>query len=290
MTRARCDVVGIGENSVDVILRADGTRRISPGGQIATALCTCAALGLRAAYVGVFGDDDRGRCVRDELNRRAVDTSRAAVRPSRNRYALILVDGTGERTVFWQRDKKLQLSAADIERDVITSARLVHVDNVDEEAALHAARIARDAGVHVTTDIDRVTPSTIELVETASVPILAEHVPHALTGESDPESALRALRHRHRGMLCVTLGARGAMLLDGDRLHHAPAFPVTPVDTTGAGDVFRGAFIYGLIQGQPPERILRFANAAAAVSCTREGAIGGVPTREEVDDYFFRTG
>jgi sugar/nucleoside kinase (ribokinase family) len=82
-------------------------------------------------------------------------------------------------------------------------------------------------------------------------------------------------------MLCVTLGARGAMLLDGDRLHHEPAFSVAVSDTTGAGDVFRGAFIAAFLRGDPPEDILRFANAAAAISCTRLGAINGVPTLSE---------
>ena len=83
-------------------------------------------------------------------------------------------------------------------------------------------------------------------------------------------------------MLCVTLGARGAMLLEGDRLHHVPGLPVEVVDTTGAGDVFRGAFITALLRGDSPADILRFANAAAALSCTRLGAIDGIPAIEEV--------
>ena len=67
------------------------------------------------------------------------------------------------------------------------------------------------------------------------------------------------------------------MLLAGDRLHHVPALSVDVVDTTGAGDVFRGAFIHALLQSQSPADILKFACAAAAVSCTREGAMTSVP-------------
>ena len=107
-------------------------------------------------------------------------------------------------------------------------------------------------------------------------------VPQALTGEADVERALRALRRHHDGLLCVTRGARGAVLLDGDDLHQVQACVVDVVDTTGAGDVFRGAFIYALLNGDAPADILRFANAAAAISCTREGAIGSVPTLKEV--------
>jgi sulfofructose kinase len=107
-------------------------------------------------------------------------------------------------------------------------------------------------------------------------------VPLALTGMSDPEGALRALRQNHQGLLCVTLGARGAMALDGDRLVHEPAFIVKAVDTTGAGDVFRAGFIYAMLSEFPLDRMLRFANAAAAASCTRLGAMASVPTLDDV--------
>lgn len=282
----RMDVVGVGENSVDFVYRMPGAaRRVSPGGQVATTLCTCAALGLRTAYIGTFGDDPNSHLIRDELDARGVDLTGALTRHAPNRYAVILVDERGERTVFWHRDASLRLDPGDIDRDVVTNARLVHVDNLDEEAAICAARFARDAGRHVTTDIDRLSPRTSELIGSATVPILAEHLPQALTGESDPEQGLRALRRRHDGMLCVTRGARGAMLLYGQRLYRVAGYPVEAVDTTGAGDVFRGAFIFALLRGDSPERILGFANAAAALSCTRDGAIGGVPSVEDVDTF-----
>jgi sugar/nucleoside kinase (ribokinase family) len=289
------DVVGIGENSVDLVYRLAGppaantkipvlAHSVLTGGQVATTLCTCASLGLRTSYVGSFGGDSHGRVIRDALESRGIDTSHAPARDAPNRYAVILIDSrTGERTILWQRDPALVLRPEDLPVDLIAGARLLHVDTVDEAAAIAAARMARAAGRHVTTDIDTVTPRTAELVALATVPIFAADVPAALTGESDPERALRALRRNHDGLLCVTLGAGGSMLLAGDRLHHAPAFTVETVDTTGAGDVFRGALIYALLRGDDPTSMLRFANAAAAISCTREGAIGGVPTLAEVE-------
>jgi sugar/nucleoside kinase (ribokinase family) len=80
------------------------------------------------------------------------------------------------------------------------------------------------------------------------------------------------------------------MALDGDRLLQSPGFEVHAVDTTGAGDVFRGGFIFGLLQEWPVDRALRFANAAAAVSCTRTGALDGVPGREDVERLLERAG
>jgi ribokinase/sulfofructose kinase len=135
----------------------------------------------------------------------------------------------------------------------------------------------------VTTDIDQVSGQTPELIAAATFPVLAESVPQALTREADPHRALRAMRQQHDGMLCVTLGARGSMLLVGEELYEAPAFQVDAVDTTGAGDVFRAAFIYALLKEYPLRKMVRFANAAAAVSCTRAGAMASVPAMREVE-------
>ena len=133
----------------------------------------------------------------------------------------------------------------------------------------------------VTSDIDRRTDRTEELIAAVSLPMFAEHVPAALTGESDPERALRKMRRRHDGLLCVTLGPRGSTLLVGDTLYAEAAPVIEAIDTTGAGDVFRGGFVYAWLKGDEPAEILRFANAAAATSCTRVGAITGVPTLDE---------
>jgi sulfofructose kinase len=294
---ARADVVGLGATSVDYvyILPASpepggphakmriSSRIILCGGQTATALAACTALGLRARFVGALGSDENGRLIRDELIRRGVDVSDAVVHDAANQYALILIDErTGERIVLWHRDDGMRLHEAEIRPELLKVARVLHVDDVDEESAIRAARVARHAGAEVTSDIDRVTDRTLELVESVTIPIFAEHVPPAITGEADQERALRKLRKRHDGILCMTLGAQGAVALDRDRFIHVPAFAVHAVDTTGAGDVFRGAFIYAMLQKKPVAEILTFANAAAAASCTKLGALNGVPRLEEV--------
>ena len=86
----------------------------------------------------------------------------------------------------------------------------------------------------------------------------------------------------HDGLLVVTLGARGSMMLDGDQLHVEPAVTVQAVDTTGAGDIFRAGFIYGMRRGLRGRELLRVANAAAAASCTHMGAMASAPTEGEV--------
>jgi sulfofructose kinase len=210
--------------------------------------------------------------------------SAAPVCPVPNRYAVILIDvQTGERMVLWEKDPQLLVPVETMTDALAGSARLVHVDDTDHRVALRAARLAAAAGRPVTCDVDTVSAATRELLEAISIVIVAETVPQQLTGLADHEQALRRLRAWHAGLLVVTLGARGCMALQGDHLHYAPGFPVDVVDTTGAGDVFRGGFIYGYLQGWPVDRVLRFANAAAAVSVGRLGAMHGAPRMEDVE-------
>src|SRR5476649_1058020 len=188
----RWDVIGIGENSVDFVNILPSypqprgpsakmrirERRVLCGGQMATAMCACASLGLRAKYVGVTGHDDSGRRIRAELEQRHVDITDIVVREVDNRFAVILVDAsTGERMVLWDRDDDLRLRDAELPVDAIASASVVHVDDVDGEIAIKAARLGRAAGALVTSDIDRLTPRTEELVASVTHAIFAQHVP-----------------------------------------------------------------------------------------------------------------
>lgn len=290
------DVAGVGASSVDLVYtlpaypEPEGPLSKLPirshfmacGGQTATAMAGCAALGLRAAFLGTTGNDAHGAHLRSELARRGVDIIHARMLDGPQPYAVILLaEGHGERIVLWHREAA---SAGKIAASALQSARLVHVDDVDEADAIAAATLARKAGRLVTTDIDRVTDSTRALIGLATHPILAEHVPAALTGEAGLGRALRQLRALTAGPIIVTRGAAGAVALDGDTLIEAPGFQVEAVDTTGAGDVFRAGFIAALLEQQPLRDALRYANAAAAVSCTRRGAFDSVPSRDEIEN------
>ena len=152
----RWDVVGVGANSVDFVNLLPGypqpfgafakmqirERRVLCGGQTATAMSTCASLGLRSKYVGVSGTDDNGRRIRTELTARNVDIADLIIRDAENQFAVILVDETtGERIVLWDRDDKLRLRDRELPIEALAGARVVHVDDVDDDAAIRAARI-----------------------------------------------------------------------------------------------------------------------------------------------------
>lgn len=292
------DIIGVGAHSVDQVYRLPQaptvhgphsklrvtSHSVSCGGQVATALATAAALGLKAAYAGAIGTDARATLILDALVSRGVDLSLVVHKAGGSQFAVILVDDqSGERVVLWDRPDSLMLTDDELPHDLGALARAVIVDDVDPRAALVVTERATSAGLPVVTDLDHPTPFTLDIIRTASHPVMSEHLPAALTGEADLETALRQLRRTAQGLLVVTCGRDGAVALDGDRFVRAGGFAVTPVDTTGSGDVFRGAFVAGLLRGLDTASLLRYANAAAAVSCTRAGALGGVPTATDVD-------
>jgi sulfofructose kinase len=163
------DVVGVGLNATDTMLlvphfpayggKVPFVREIlSPGGQVASAMVTCAKLGLRASYIGTVGDDERGEIQMRSLLGSGVDLTHVQRRVNcANQSAYIVIDqSTGERTVFWSRPECLAISPEEIAPEQITCARLLHVDGHDTRAVEHAARIARGHGVPVTVDVDTI--------------------------------------------------------------------------------------------------------------------------------------
>ncbi len=256
-----------------------------PGGQVATAALACARLGLRTAYAGAVGADPHGVAVLEPLRKAGVDVSAVKRVPgARTQLAVIHVDSHGgERTVLWHRDRLLQLQPSDLSRASIESARALHLDGGDPEAAAWAANVARDAGVAVFLDADTQGPGVLELLARVDFPVVSREFAESSSQGGSARAALEEFPGD--GLLVVTLGARGAMARVGHRIIESPGFCIEPRDTTGAGDAFHGAFIWGVLQGWDAEAVLRAANAAAAMNCRALGAQGGLPTREELEVF-----
>jgi sugar/nucleoside kinase (ribokinase family) len=294
------DVVGVGLNSLDLlVLVAEHPPRNSkqpmlrlgrhPGGQAATAMVTCARLGFRTRYIGRFGDDEYGREGRASLEHEGVDVAEAPLLPGvTNQFAVILVDAaSGERTIMWHRHPGLRMSAADIREAAVTAGRVLLVDCHDTEAATRAARYARRAGIVTVVDVEQVRPGIGELLGEIDVIIASQQFPPALTGHSEPGRALAALAREYSAkIVCTTLGAEGSLALASGQEIRTPGFTqIRCVDSTGAGDVFRGGFIAGFLAGGPEvdlEDVLRYANAVAALKCRCLGARDGIPRGADV--------
>jgi len=200
--------------------------------------------------------------------------------------AYIVIDReSGERTILWRRDPKLDIRPEELRPEMVQGARLLHVDGHDTAAAAQAARWGRAAGLPVTADVDNIYPGLDALLEATDYLVSSESFPAAYTGESDLFRALARIQERYPAMKLVaaTLGRDGVLGLAGEGFLYEPAFDVPVRDTTGAGDVFHGAFIYALLEGWPLARILTFSNAVAGLNCTALGARGGIPTLAEAE-------
>jgi len=300
------DVVGFGLNSIDLVSvvaeypQVNTKQRLQrfarlPGGQMATAMATCARLGLRASYVGAFGADDLGALSRASLAAQGVDVSAARTVPgAMNQFAVILVDArNGYRTVLWDRDPALATDPAAVSPSAVTSGRMLIVDCHETAASAQAARFAREAGIPTVADIERVRPGIADLLQNIDAIIVAEEFPAALTGHEEQGRAIRSIaRDFNAPLVCVTLGVEGSLAWCQGREIHTPAFSIDCVDSTGAGDAFRGAFAAAclLYPHDDVEAVLTYANAVAALNCRALGSRGGLPTRDEVEQLLMARG
>ena len=293
---ACADIVAIGLNATDTLIRVprfpafdSKTKILSssllPGGQAATAAVACQRWGLRSRYVGKVGDDSAGRLQRQEFAREGVEAHLIEVPDCASQLAFIIVDqSTGERTILWQRDDRLDLQPEELPREWIRGARLVHVDGHPCAPATAAARWAREAGAAVTADLDNLYPGIEALLEHVDFMIGSRDFPERLLGIPDLLESLPEITRRFGCRVAgATLGRDGVLAWDGSRFHYCPAFRVDAVDTTGAGDVFHAGFAYSLLRGDALPAILEFSCAAAGLNCAAPGARGGIRPVSEIE-------
>ena len=293
------DVVGVGLNATDTLIllprfppyggKVPFEREIlSPGGQVASAMVTCAKLGLRSKYIGTLGDDERGVVQLESLKASGVNLDHIEIRANcPNQSAYILVDQTtGERTVLWHRDDCLRIDPASLTPENIGCARLLHIDGHDTDAVFRAAEIARRRQIPVTVDVDTIYPGFEHVLPNVDYLVASSDFPSRWTGEPDPFRALTMIQDEY-GMrvAAMTLGANGALARVDGRFLYSPGFVVHCVDTTGAGDVFHGAFCYSVIESMPLRDALEFSNAMAALNCTASGARGHIADLEEAQAF-----
>ena len=291
------DLVGVGLNATDTLIAVPSypergskveyqSASVLPGGQVATAVVACQRWGLSTRYVGILGDDSAAALHQEAFAREGVESQLITVPGGASPQSLILVDGGGERTVLCRSDERVALKPAHLKRAWITQARALHVDGYDTEAATQAAVWARAAGIPVIADLDELYPGIETLLEYVDYLIVSRDIPARLTQEPDLEIALRQMHRRYGCRLtAATLGHEGVLAWDGQQLHQAPAYRVSVVDTTGAGDIFHAAFIYGLLQDWSLTRQLDFGCAAAAMNCMGVGARGGIQPVDLIEAF-----
>jgi sugar/nucleoside kinase (ribokinase family) len=296
----KAEVVGLGSCTVDFfalvprLIGAEEKMNVSKlevyaGGVTANNLTQVARLGASAGWIGLLGDDGNGETIRKQFLEDKMDVSGLEVVPGeRSSFTWIPVDAQGDRLIYMFPNVTARVTPAQI-RDRfashIRSARHFHTEASQLPLApvLEAMRIAREAGVRVFFDLD-VSPadfvaaglgSRAELEEALKLTDVLKPCKAAareMSGEEDPARMAEKLLRHGPDLVAITLGSEGCLVASSDGVAHCPGFSVKVVDTTGAGDGFLGGLSYALLKGKSPADAGRFANACAALCCTRVGA------------------
>ncbi len=296
----RPKIVIVGSANTDMVVK---TRRIprpgetviggefmmAAGGKGANQAVAAARLGAQVTFIARLGSDVFGDRAVAGYEREGIDTSwlvRDSDAPSG--VAMIFVDAQGENSIAVALGANARLDAADVERarPVIAGADVLLVQlEIPLAAAQRAISLAHDAGVLVILNPAPGRPLAAELLAQVSILTPNEHEVQLVAGLPDRNDAINHLLCVGVKTVLMTLGAEGVLWADGSQRTMAPAFLVSAVDTTAAGDAFNGGLAWALGRGLSMERAIRYANAAAAISVTRMGAQPSLPAGAQVEAF-----
>ena len=257
---------------------------VQGGGQAGTAAYAIACLGGRVSLAGLLGDDDGGSFNRRQLRAAGVNLDGVVTVPgARSQFAFVVTEEkTGHRTIFFDRGTLGALSAEQIDRDRIAASKALLADGRFFDVDAQLAERAQETGTRVVVDAESPGAHWDRILPHCDLFVPSQDCARRLTGEDCAQAAAESLLARGARGVVITLGPEGALALTPEEMIHQPAFSVEVVDTTGAGDVFHGALALGLARELPLRGNLRFAAAAAALSCRALGGRSACATAEEV--------
>ncbi len=312
MAGNQLDIVGIGSPCLDQVMRVDRIPRADEnvvslgldtdyGGVAATAIFTAAKLGCTAGLIGIFGTDEAGAKLKQKLFDVHVNIERSLTKAGRNATSFVIVDKDGNRAITHYPGDNPLIPADEILPLLpdIRKARWVHVDGVHFKADLAVAKALKASGdtfprfsYDMSADPATLTAMGIkmeeiyQLISLSDLFIPCQAAALKLTGEMKAEDALKKLGAMMRGGIAgITLGADGCIIQDSGKVFKVPAYKIKVKDTTGAGDSFHGAFLYGLCHDWDVEKTAKFATAVSAMVCTKRGNWSAIPDMAAVEKF-----
>ncbi len=293
-------IIGLGMCTLDVLIRCKdlptwehGTRinafGFDGGGPVGTAMVAAAKLGARVGFIGTAGNDAPAEFKLRSMRECGIDLSRMVYRDAPEDQVVVvnIHAETGERIFSGiQRWGEGQIRPEELDRDYITAADYLHLDGFHNAAAIQAAHWMRAAGKTVVLDGHKTDGPVREhlrrLIPYVDVLISGSAFARGLTGIDDIWKAGAAILTMGPRIFVQTEGIGGNYTVTADEQFHTPAFPVDVIDTTGAGDVFHGAYIVGLLHGWSLRQIALFSSAVSALKCTHLGGCAGIPRFDAV--------
>jgi len=285
-------VVGIGQCSWDYLAVVDSFPAIDTkaevsnwqeqgGGPVATALVTLARLGAPCDFHGVVGDDPESVKIRYSLLDEGIGASHLITRENAvSQKAFIAIEqGSAKRTIFWERPSGNPLLPDELPESFLDDCSLLLLDGLMSEVSLFAANKARNLNIPVMLDAGRVRPGMMEIAGLCDYLVASEQFALDLGWTGVPQDFREQANELGSTVVTITLGAHGSITYRDSEIIAIPAFQVDALDTTGAGDVFHGAYIFGLLQGLDLADTIRFASAVAAIKCRCIGGRTGIPDK-----------
>ena len=305
------DIIGLATPGQDLVIELEKMPRevsskmydccFQGGGWVATALCAAGNLGMRASFCGVVGDDVFGRMIAEDFKYNNVDTSHLIVeKGKRSNFCLCITERAEKSKMLISRPGECrEVEPDDIDEEYIRSARMLHVGFVNE-GIRKAADIIHTAEGKVSVDAAYHKPYVYDNYDIFDIFIGSEYYFNGLLEElgidvskplSDKEKleVMRYVQSKGPEIVIFTFGADGCMGIYGDNTFSLPAMDVPIVDTTGAGDVFHGAFDAAYLKGLDVVSAAKYATGVSSIKCTQMGGRAGIPDSETLE-IFLKTG
>lgn len=276
----------------EVLRLPDGEHReelssvsVQAGGAAAIAMVTVKTLGCAARFCTQVAEDFLSPFITRAIDGVGVDLRAVHARTRRLSafsFDLATTDRSRRASYFTAGDVGY-LDPDDIDADeLLDGASALMLDGHFPMAQTRVAEAARSRGIPVIFDGASLREGTGELVALADVLICSERFASELAPRGELRDSLVELQRLGPRAVILTLAASGSIGLHGDQLVEQDSFEVEVADTSGAGDVYHGAFVAAMLNELPFARCMEFASAAAALSCRAVGAWAGIPNREEV--------
>ncbi len=267
--------------------------KLAGGGPVATGIVAASKLGESAAYIGNLSDDSSGSFLVKDFEKYGVDTSLVTVKGGYRSFTSVLwlCADTGTRTCVFDKGNLPPLELSFEQKEAIKSAELLMVDGNELDAAVEAARVARENGTLVLYDCGGLYEGVERLLALTDIMIPSEEFALGHTGcDRAKDAAVRLWELYSPRVIVITQGEKGGIMYDGEKITEYPVYPVTVADSNGSGDVFHGAFAAAVVKGYDFARCCRFASAVSALKCTGVGARESSPDFETAVNFMKERG
>ena len=301
MSEKNFDMIGFGDPFQDLVIELNRLPETNVnirmndycfqgGGNIPTATVAASVLGLRCAILGVVGSDMFGYASVKDFAYNKVDTTHLLLDPGkRTSFGLCVTERevSGKEFISKAGDYR-SLEIRDLDEKFIKSAKILHIGDMLTPAKFQAADWIHESGGKVSIDAAYYRPDIYENYRYLDIFIASETYFNAMCdalGKMDCEQAARLIHAQGPEIVIFTLGEKGCAGVYGGKFFELPAFPIDLVDSTGAGDVFHGAFNYAYLQGWDVPECARFSSAVSAIKCTARGGRAGIPDLKTVQRF-----